>query len=478
MNSIFYKPEDAWAADFIPYYKDGVFHLFYLKDWRNPEINGEGTPWYKITTTDFVNFEDHGEMLARGASNEHDLYVFTGSVIEVDGIYHIFYTGHNHQFYTEADPKNPGQAVMHAVSRDLEKWEKIPEDTFFAPTDEYEVHDWRDPFVFYNEEAGEYYMLLSARKVCSHKLLRGCTAICASKDLKRWEIRAPLWEPHTYYAHECPDLFRIGDWWYHIFSEFSDRHVTRYRMAKSLNGPWLSPKDDMFDGRAFYAAKTAGDGNRRFLFGWNPTKENENDKGCWQWGGSLIVHEIYQDEDGTLKVKIPNMVDKAFKDAETISFHSLDEVNNKTEKAALSSVSGTNIMLSDASLPDTYKIETTFKMNENTNRFGLLLNYSEAEDGGYAYLFDNYKQKVMFEYWPNFPQYRYNGICCERPISLKPDIEYKVKIIVENGICVLYFDNKVALGARMYDRTKGKLALMVSDGSVEFGNITVSRLNK
>jgi len=478
MNKIFYKPNDAWAADFIPFYKDGVFHLFYLKDWRNPEAFGEGTPWYKISTTDFVNYKEHGEMLARGTSLEQDQYVFTGSVIEADGKYHIFYTGHNHNFYSNADNKIPGQAIMHAISDDLENWTKIPGDTFFALSDEYEVHDWRDPFVFYNEDEGEYYMILAARKKDRHKLLSGCTALCVSKDLEKWELREPFWDPHLYYTHECPDLFKMGDWWYQVFSEFSDCHVTRYRMSNSLNGPWLSPKDDMFDGRAYYAAKTASDGDKRYIFGWNPTKENNKDKGLWQWGGSLVVHEIYQSLDGTLNTRIPKTVDDTFVNPVGICFHSLYNNSIKNDNINLSAISGTQIMVCDDVLPDTYKLEATFKISENTSKCGILLNYSEAEDGGYIYLFETSKQRVVFEYWPNFPQYRYNGICCERPFSLKANVEHKLKIIVENEICVLYLDDKIALGARMCDRTNGKFALLVCDGAVEFSNITISQLDK
>lgn len=477
MNKIFYKPNDAWAADVIPFFKDGVFHIFYLKDWRDPKSFGEGTPWYKITTTDFVNFNDHGEMLSRGASNEQDQYVFTGCVIESDGKYHIFYTGHNHQFYSNADEKIPGQAIMHAVSDDLEAWTKIPDDTFIALSDEYEVHDWRDPFVFYDKDKGEYVMILAARKKGVHKLLSGCTAMCVSKDLKNWELREPFWEPHLYYTHECPDLFNIGDWWYQVFSEFSDCHVTRYRMAKSINGPWLLPRDDMFDGRAYYAAKTISDGDKRYIIGWNPTKEGNSDKGLWQWGGSLVVHEIYQNNDGTLGVKIPEAVDNAFANPVEIAFHELN--GNKLYKSpvSLSKISGTQIMVCDNDLPDVYKLEATVKFAGDSTKFGILLNYSVDEDGGYVYLFDPYKQKVNFEYWPNFPQYRYNGKTCERPFTFEPNIEYKLKIIVEGGICLLYLDDKIALGARMYERTSGKIALLVCDGDVEFKEINISHLN-
>src|SRR4051812_27164687 len=148
-RDFFYKPVDAWAADFIPLFDKGEFQLFYLLDWRDKEKHGEGTPWYRVTTKDFVNFTEHGEMLSRGTVNEQDLYVFTGSAIKANGQYHIFYTGHNPHLREQGKPE---QAIMHAVSNDMMQWKKIPEHTFFAPADKYEKDDWRDAFVFWNDE--------------------------------------------------------------------------------------------------------------------------------------------------------------------------------------------------------------------------------------------------------------------------------------------------------------------------------------
>ena len=130
-REFFYRPQGAWAGDFIPFYKDGTFHLFYLHDWRDKHKHGEGTPWYQISTSDFLHFTEHGEMLARGTMDEQDLYVFTGSAIEARGQYHIFYVGENPYFRKKGKPE---QKVMHAVSDDLLKWRKIPEDTFCGST--------------------------------------------------------------------------------------------------------------------------------------------------------------------------------------------------------------------------------------------------------------------------------------------------------------------------------------------------------
>ena len=257
-RDFFYRPADAWAADFIPYFENGVFHLFFLLDWRDRSRHGEGTPWYRVTTRDFVHFEEHGEMLARGSASDQDLFVFTGSAVRGLGKHHIFYTGHNPHLREAGKPE---QGVMHAVSDDgMNTWKKLPGDTFYAPAAHFEANDWRDPFVFWNESAGEFWMLLAARLKAGPSRRRGCTALCSSKDLSQWTVREPFWSPGLYYTHECPDLFRMGDWWYLVFSEFSDLVRTRYRMSRSLKGPWLTPKNDYFDGRAFYAAKTASDG--------------------------------------------------------------------------------------------------------------------------------------------------------------------------------------------------------------------------
>lgn len=44
--------------------------------------------------------------------------------------------------------------------------------------------------------------------------------------------------------HEMPDLFKMGDWWYLITTEYSHASTQVYRMAKSLKGPWIAPDDD------------------------------------------------------------------------------------------------------------------------------------------------------------------------------------------------------------------------------------------
>ena len=133
MEHIFYQPPVGYAADFIPYYENGTYYLFYLQDYRDTEHYGEGTPWFLITTQDFVHFTEYGEVLPRGTAEEQDLYVFTGSVTRIGDRYHIYYTGHNPHFRAQGKPE---QGVMHAVSDDLSDVESFLYEAFDEDDDD------------------------------------------------------------------------------------------------------------------------------------------------------------------------------------------------------------------------------------------------------------------------------------------------------------------------------------------------------
>ncbi len=475
----FYRPKDAWAADFIPYYSGGKFHLFFLLDWRDIAAHGEGTPWYQVSTTDFVHFEDHGEMLRRGSKDDQDLFVFTGSVTHGEGMYHIFYTGHNPHLRAQGKPE---QGVMHAVSPDLLKWEKVPQDTFYAPPDRFEPHDWRDPFVFRNEEAGEYWMLLAARLKTGPSRRRGCTALCTSKDLKKWEVREPFWTPGLYYTHECPDLFRMGEWWYLVFSEFTDLTRTRYRMSKSIRGPWLTPKYDYFDGRAFYAAKTASDGQRRFLFGWDPTRAQRKDYYRWDWGGNLVVHELRQESDGTLSVRVPLTVDKAWSKPLPAQFTpSLGQVTVGDEGVHIAAP-GSFGCSEAGQMPIRCKIETQVEFEPGTHGCGIMLRTSDDLENSYYVRLEPQNHRVVFDSWPrgSGPEHPITsneggympGL--DRWIDLEPGAPVEIKIFVDGTIAVVYVAGKVAMSTRMYDLSSGRWGLFVNQGTARFRNTKIT----
>jgi len=467
---LFYKPDDGWAADFIPFFWNGEYHLFYLKDYRDEHGHGLGTPWFHLGTRDFVNFTDYGEALPRGRPDEQDLYVFTGSAIERNGLFHIFYTGHNHIL---AEDGKPLQAVMHATSSDLVHWTKDPSGTFWADTSRYDMNDWRDPFVLWNEEAGEYWMLLAARLKGGPSNRRGCIALAASKDLANWEIRDPFWAPNLYFTHECPDLFRWGDWWYLIYSTFSERTVTHYRMSRSLSGPWIAPVNDTFDGRSFYAAKTAGNGKRRFAFGWNPTRLGNKDTGEWQWGGSLVVHELVQAPDGSLLVKVPHEVDKQFSKTANLSPRpKIGEWKISGRSVSVEAI-GSFAWCRLAEMPEICRVTTTVTWSPGTRGCGVILRADKMLDRYYQIRLEPGTSRIVFDRWPRPGD---QPFMLERPLDVSKGQPATISVFVEGSIVEVYVNDIIALSARAYDHPAGSVGLFVSEGQATFSNAKVSTL--
>ena len=469
MSKLFYRPQDAVVGDVIPTFFNGEFRLFYLQLWRLPDQPDSGPDWYQIGTTDFVNFHEYGPCHIVGG---------TGAVIERDGLYHLFYC-----VFPEGR-----QVICHATSPDLLHWTQIPAHDFEPDPVYYDVPDWRDPAVFWNEEEGLYWMLIAARSHSPYNR-SGCVGLCVSTDLESWTARPPLYAPDLYTsALECADLFQIGDWWYLIYSTYSDRFVTHYRMARSPKGPWLTPAEDTFDGRAFYAAKTASDGQRRYLFGWNPTRTEDlfgwnppvyagRDFNTWDWGGNLIVHEIVQNWDGTLGVRLPDSVAARFGQAQPVALQPLLGQWRKTKHGhSISSPQGF-AAATVGELPDTCLISAHLRFGPGTRRLGIILRASSGLDQGYTIQVEPDRNRVILKSYP-FPD-EHGGkmppteVEIERPLRLRAGHNYEIKLIVDGTIGELYIDDQVAMSFRMYDLSAGQLAFFVADGKARFGNISI-----
>lgn len=174
IQQVYPRSKESFIGDPMPYFNGEEFMIYYLEDLRDNQIGFH--PISLMTTNDFINYTDYGEVIPFvNDSNDQELALGTGSVIiDSDGLYHAFYTGHNGSL-------SPKEAIMHATSKDGIKWNKQPEHTFFAGT-QYEADDFRDPFVFYEENSQEYWMLITARQNGT-----GVIARYTSKDLITWE---------------------------------------------------------------------------------------------------------------------------------------------------------------------------------------------------------------------------------------------------------------------------------------------------
>lgn len=481
MNNTFFKPKGGWVGDLIPFSHDDKFWLYYLHDERkgkHEDDYGFGTTWNLLVTTDGTDMTDYGVVLPTGGNDDIDLSCYTGCVLKGhDDKFHMFYTAVNCDNPKYCHDGKPLQYVMHATSDDLIHWQKHYETAFGADGNIYEIYDWRDPFVYYDEQDECYYMLLAARQQGSSQKNGGCIGLCKSKDLWQWEICQPYYDPKAYLTHECPDLFKMGDWWYLIYSTFSERFVTHYRMAKSPNGPWTAPVEDSFDGRGFYAAKTAEINGQRWAFAWVPSRRGGNDYGQWEWGGQLVMHQLRQLPDGRLCVNIPSAIYDSF----SVENNVVSDIDSfSAEKEFILNGEYQKEFLPLKKLPEKCIIEADISFSSGIRNFGLGVRQDDEYADGYYFRVEPFYNRIVFDMWPRrdkgVNQWYVDGdkpflIELERPYLLTEKKKIHLCLIIDGETCSLYVDNSVALTTKIYNLKGANWSFFAFDGSITLSNI-------
>lgn len=454
---VHFCPPGAWVGDVSPVGREGRFWLFYLLEIRNnPE---SGTGWALVSTEDFVHYADHGVVLPPGGPKADDFNC---------------YTGHNPP-HRAADGHTELRLVTHATSTDgLQSWRKHPDHTF-AATAGCDPADWRDPFVFRTDANQPWRMLLAARHLQGPSRRRGVVAQLVSDDLVGWRPAQPFWDPRRYITHEFPDVFHAGGWWYLIYSEFSDPFLTRYRMARSMDGPWLAPELDTIDGRAPYASKSVARGDRRFLVGWIAIEEGDSDDGACQWAGTMSVLELQQ-RDGTLAFLLPPEIAGSFTEPVT-------EIAPHPRSMTSSSPDGYEAAVGTAELPTEFYAELIVDIEPDLGACGILVRCSPDGEHGYVVRLEPRRHRVVFDRWPRrrtgAGQLEISGdepylIEVERPVHLPPG-RHRVEVPADAISCVVIIDRQVALSTRIYDHRGGRLGAFVTDGTTTFHQIAIRR---
>lgn len=465
---LFPAPDGAYVGDTMPFVTDdGTLELYYLYD---TDHNGQGYhPIYKYSTTNLCGYEDHGLALNYGMMSEPDPALGTGSVMQAqDGLYHLFYTGHN----DTGNNDRGKECVMHATSPDRETWTKHPEDTFFAP-EGYSKDDFRDPEVFWVERDRCYWLLMAARD----NARGGVVAKYTSSDLKTWSFEGPLYAPMAQYMLECPDLFQIGDTWYLTYSWDC---VTYYAIGDSMDGPFTAPADNILDGQGqmsgngfvFYAAKTAELDGTTYLCGWLGRAGLSGDSGVYQWAGNVLNHQLVQHEDKTLGVTAPESYETYF---------TADKQFRAVEKQGSVDISENNVELSakedDYALADlgtrsaSMLLECDVRLDKD-GRVGFAFGGSQDDPSYTALCLDASRNQIHYE------GYEITDLADLDPMALThfdfdQAEQHHVKLVCENEIVVLYIDETKALSCRISHSIGGAHIGVFADGcGAEFSNIT------
>ncbi len=468
-GQIFYHAPGARTGDVIPKYIDGTYQLFYLKNWKNPKAPDAVGGWHRMESKDLVSMGPETPIHVHGG---------TGDLIFWQGQWHLFAC-----IFPEGK-----QLVTHYVSRDgsLDCWEYQEEDTFGPDGILYHPSDWRDPRVVYRKELGEFWMFLAARAMDTHNQT-GCVGLCVSKDLRRWEYRPPVYYPARFGgACECPDVFRMGDWYYLIFSAYTNLFGNYYVKCRVGEQNWQIPANHRLDGRAFYAAKSAGNDRERYLFGWNPTKEEDTygfwpnrlrgqDYRTWDWGGSMVIHRILQQPDGDLGLAMPEAKRKIFDFPIKNEIRCLTQGWETGENRYAALYGAAQQMVLMQILPKQCYIRGEMEIGD-ARQAGFILQADETFQEGYYLYVEPDRKRLVFRSWLRMSEeggktFPYD-VELETPVRPAQDNRYCMEILLEGSAGVAYVNQEAALGFRMYDYAERRLGLF-SFGRAVFKNITM-----
>lgn len=460
----------GYVGDVMPYFDNGKFHLFFLHDAKS-KPGGEGFhDIHSFETSNLTTFEYQGQMIPYGLASEPDFAVGTGSLIKVGGTYYFYYTGHNGN--TPYVQNNPRESVLCATSSDLKSWKKVPDFKLTAP-DGYYNYDFRDPHVFYNEEAGKYWMLMSTQTDSDRKAV---VLLLTSDDpaTNNWTSQGPIYQTtpeENYLMLECADIFKMGSYWYLIFSEnWSDFTGTRYRMATSPNGPWTTPDVDRFDGEYLYAAKTASNGNQRYLFGWTARKAPENNTGNKEWAGNLVTHQLVQNSDGTLAIKQPEQIDDLFKKEISLKTETISGAVTETDGSFV--LNGPDAKATFPKLKKSNQINFTLLL-QDSQEAGLLLSHDLEKNTAFKLAFEPLQNRIT-AYMVNESSAHYvNHINFQFTASKA----YDITMTTNGDVCVIYIDNQLAFTNRIYNLNELPWSLFNHNGSASFSNLTLKNIN-
>lgn len=439
----------GWVGDVMPYFVEGKFQLFFLHDATDIQKSSSTGqhPIHRFTTNNLIDFTYEGEAIPYGNIATQDYLIGTGSMVKSGNTYYYYYTGHNgssswlqnnNQGWTNA---NSREAIMYATSSDLKTWKKKESFLLTAP-DGFNRNDFRDPFVFYNDDFKEYWMLVSTQQNGKGVILVYKTDDPAKDN---WIVRGPLTVEGDFVMLECADIFKLGDQYYMLFAEdWSSTPGTHYRVATSTSGPWLKPTggNDMFDGHHFYAGRVASNGTQNYAFGWAHRRKPENDNGERTWGGNLISHELIKLSAGKLGIKIPEQVQGYFTKSTDIVIKG--QTGSVTKSGAIYTIDGSSTAAEYkfGEIKGATKLSGNINFSNTIGNASIGFNASANNTGSYIIRFEPASNRIAaFN----------NGVEVTRvPFYFEAGKNYSFSIIMENSVVVLYLNNEVALTNRIY----------------------------
>ena len=126
-------------------------------------------------------------------------------------------------------------------------------------------------------------------------------------------------------------------------------------------------------------------------------------------------------------------------------------------------------------------IKANVSFDETLSRCGIFLRGNSQLDKAYYITLNKQENAIEFashlfqddQGWRFIPHH----IDLQRPYIFKSNTVYELKVISYESICLVYFNDELALSARTYDLNEGNFGFFTVGGEVAFHDIEVLALN-
>jgi beta-fructofuranosidase len=219
-----WHPRNKYCWDSWFFQQGSTLHAFYLQAsqfacrYLPDKRHGLASIGHAILT-DFGWKEvdpDQPALEKNGQQGWDDLVTWTGSIIQKDEVYYLFYTGKSKDapLINTPQERRPPQNIGVTTSSDLHTWKRTPA-SLRAPVipnpgvgSQFDGCNWRDPQIMKDRD-GKYYAFICARPQNSPPDQGGLIAYAVSEDLENWQTEdyRILYQSDEYYLTETPQVF-------------------------------------------------------------------------------------------------------------------------------------------------------------------------------------------------------------------------------------------------------------------------------
>ncbi len=307
-----------WVGDVMPYYEDGTFYIYYLKDGGDSYNHSI----FLATSKDLADFTEHPGPILEAAPGR-DFWMGTGSVVKVGEKYYLFYTAHNSSPKFEFDEViRVAEGASPTSFKKREYWMLTP------PAFLGQRIDFRDPQGYYDPASDTIALTVTA----SHRNTAKALKFTVSGDLKTTVCDGFIFTNDRercgdFWNLECTDTFCLGDTYYLTYSAQND--TLWYAVSSRPYGHYGEPR--RLDGKIFHSAKHVKSPEGVWMVGWARRSADS-------WGGNLMARKLCRKENGDLYLMPAGAVLERFQTPAPLSCDQDETVTGGNARAYVSAL--------------------------------------------------------------------------------------------------------------------------------------------